>query len=100
MFCDVEAREMGVSMVTAAWGEGLMCACVPPPPRQIARHSPKTCIQMQTGAWTIKENMFYAVGAPVMAVLMVIAAWGEGVNVCLCTPLPLVGSLVVCPKHA
>ncbi len=32
---------MAVSMVIAAWGEGVMCACVPPPPRRIARRSPK-----------------------------------------------------------
>jgi hypothetical protein len=65
-----------------------MCACVPPPPRRIARRSPKMRVKTLAGAWTFKENMFYAVGASMMGVSMVIAAWGEGVNVCLCPPPP------------
>jgi hypothetical protein len=39
-------------------------------------------------AWSFKENMLYAVGARVLGILMVIAAWGEWVNVCLCPPSP------------
>ncbi len=78
MFCVVEARMMGVSMMIAAWGEGVMCACVPPPPRRIALRSPETCVKMLAGAWTLTENMFDAVGARAMSALMVIAAWGGG----------------------
>ncbi len=48
MFCVVGARMMGASMVIAAWGRGLMCACVPPP-RRIARRLPKTGIKMLVG---------------------------------------------------
>jgi hypothetical protein len=30
MFCDVGEREMGISMVIAAWGEGFkVCLCTP-----------------------------------------------------------------------
>jgi hypothetical protein len=32
--------------------------------------------------------MFYAGGARVLSASVVIAAWGEGVNVCLCPPSP------------
>jgi hypothetical protein len=79
---------MGFSMVIAAWGRGLMCACVPPPPRQIACRSPKTRVKNAGWGLDFERNMSYAVGARVMAVSMVIAAWGEGVKVCLCPPSP------------
>jgi hypothetical protein len=39
------ARVMGVSMVMAAWGEGVMCAIFPPPPRRIACLSPETRVK-------------------------------------------------------
>jgi hypothetical protein len=50
---------------------------------------------MLAGAWIFKENMLYAVVACVMGISMVIAAWGEGVNVCLCPPSPSSDQLVV-----
>ncbi len=59
----------------------------PPPPRWIARLLPRMGVK-NTGAWTVKENMLYSVGARVLDVSMVIAAWGEGVNVCLCPRPP------------
>jgi hypothetical protein len=40
MFYAVGVRVMDVSMVIEAWGRGLVCLC-PPPPRRIARRSPK-----------------------------------------------------------
>jgi hypothetical protein len=36
---------MGVSMVIAAWGEGVMCAIFPPPPRWIDCLSPETRVK-------------------------------------------------------
>jgi hypothetical protein len=36
----------------------------------------------------MRPGLVYAVGAGVMGVSVVIAAWGEGVNVCLCPPSP------------
>jgi hypothetical protein len=78
---------MGVLMVIAAWGEGVNECLCPPPPSQIVRLSPKTRVK-NTGVWTVKENMLYSVGARMLNVSMVIAAWGEGVNVCLCPPSP------------
>jgi hypothetical protein len=63
-----------------------MCACVPPPPHWIARHSPKA--RKNAGAWSFKENMLYAGGVRVLGASMVIVARGEGVNVFLCPPPP------------
>ncbi len=83
---------MGISMVIAAWGEGVMWA-FPPLPRRIARRQPKARVKTLAEAWIPKENMFYAVGACVMDVSMVIEAWREGVGCHV--PLPLVRSLVV-----
>jgi hypothetical protein len=48
MLYAVGARVLGISMVIAAWGSGLMFACVPPPPRRIARRSPKTRVKNKT----------------------------------------------------
>jgi hypothetical protein len=39
------ARVMGVLMVIAACGEGVMYSCAPPPPRRIARLSPETRVR-------------------------------------------------------
>jgi hypothetical protein len=39
------ARVMGVSMVIAAWGEGVIYAIFPPPPRRIACLSPETRVR-------------------------------------------------------
>jgi hypothetical protein len=36
---------MGVLMVIAAWGEGVMYVCAPPPPRRIACLSPETRVR-------------------------------------------------------
>ncbi len=83
MFCVAGEHVMGVSMVIAAWGEGVMCAFVPPPPRRIARRLPKTRVKNWPGLL-----MFYDDGVRMMGVLVVIAAWREGVNVCLCPPSP------------
>jgi hypothetical protein len=40
-------------------------------------------------ALDLQGNKLCDFGVRVMGVLMVIAAWGEGVNVCLCLPSPL-----------
>jgi hypothetical protein len=64
-----------------------MCACVPPPPHQIVRRPPKARVKTLAEAWIPKENMFYAVGARVMDVSMVIEAWGGG-GWSVCAPLP------------
>jgi hypothetical protein len=37
---------MGVSMVIAAWGEGVIYAISPPPPRRIACLSPETRVRI------------------------------------------------------
>jgi hypothetical protein len=42
MLYSVGVCVLDISLVIAAWGRGLMCACVPPPPRRIALRSPKT----------------------------------------------------------
>jgi hypothetical protein len=55
---------------------------VPPPPRRIARRSPKTRVKNWLGL-----SVLNAVGARVMDVSMVIAAWGEGVGL-LVSPSP------------
>jgi hypothetical protein len=81
MLCSDEARVVDISMVIAAWGEGVIVSC-PPPPRQIARRSPKTRIKNWLGL-----SVLNAVRARVMDVSMVITAWGEGVGV-LVSPSP------------
>jgi hypothetical protein len=75
MLCSDKARVKGVSMVIAAWGEGVCVSC-PPPPRRIARRSPNTRVKN----WLGLKVLNYA-GARGMDVSMVIAAWGEGVGV-------------------
>ncbi len=55
---------------------------VPPPPRRIARRWPKTRVINWLGL-----SVLNSVGARVMDVSMVIAAWGEGVGV-LVSPSP------------
>ncbi len=69
-------------MVIAAWGEGVMSSPFPPPPRGIARRSPKTRAKNWLGL--LMPN---SAGARVMDVSMVIEAWGEGVGL-LCPPPP------------
>ena len=76
MLCSDEARVKGVSMVIAAWGEGVMSSPFTPPPRRIARRSPNTRVKN----WLGLKVLNYA-GARGMDVSMVIAAWGEGVGV-------------------
>ncbi len=49
---------------------------VPPPPRRIARRSPKTRVKNWLGLLVLNSA-----GWRVMDVSMVIAAWGEGVGV-------------------
>jgi hypothetical protein len=74
-------------MMIVAWGEGVNVCLVPPPPRRIACCPPKARVKTLAEAWIPKENIFYAVGARVMDVSMVIAAWGEGVGLSL-SPSP------------
>jgi hypothetical protein len=81
MLCSDEARMVDVSMVIAAWGDGVIVSC-PPPPRRMARRSPKTHVKNWLGL-----SVLNAVGARVMDVSMEIAAWGEGVGV-LVSPSP------------
>jgi hypothetical protein len=41
MFCDSAVREMGVSMVIAAWGEGVNVCLCPPSPSSFAQNARK-----------------------------------------------------------
>jgi hypothetical protein len=69
MFCDVGVREMGVSMVIAAWGEGVnVCLCPPSPSSDRSSFAQNARKKKLAEAWTLKEKMFYAVGVCVMGV--------------------------------
>ncbi len=93
MLCVIEARVMGVSMVIAAWGEGVnVCLCPPSPSSD--RLSFAQNVRKNAG-WCLGSWGKYVVGARVMSASMVIAAWGEGINVFS----PLVESLIVRPKR-
>jgi hypothetical protein len=81
---------MGVVMVIAAWGEGvnvcLWCLCPSSPSSDRASFAQSA--RKIAEAWSFKEYMMNDDGARVLGGLMVIAARGEGVNVCLCPPSP------------
>jgi hypothetical protein len=96
---------MDVAMVIAAWGEGVMCPLSPSPSsdRLSFAQNAKTRVKNWPGlpggggpGWGLPANtglsreiyMFFDDGARWMGVSVVIAAWGEGVNVCLCPPSP------------
>ncbi len=64
-------------------GGGGYASPVPPPPRRIVCRLPKTRLKNWLGL-----SVLNSVGARVMDVSMVIAAWGEGVGV-LVSPSPL-----------
>jgi hypothetical protein len=52
MLCVVDARVMGVSMVIAAWGEGVNVCLCPPPLHRITCRLPKMRLKMLAGALT------------------------------------------------
>jgi hypothetical protein len=83
VLCCWSARDGRFNGDCSLGGVGYVCLCPPSPSLDRSSRAQNARKKRWLGPGLL---MFYAVGAHVMGVSMVIAACGEGVNVCLCPP--------------